>query len=92
MRLFWTGDEQDVREILTQDIRKSFHLGDFVQVLYGPHRGVQGFIVHLEADSVVLYKQNAAACGVLDEPSGLTGLEVRRWFCKCWMLINTELI
>ena len=76
VRLFWQGDEHDIREVLTRDIRKLFHLGDFVQVLYGPHRGAQGFIVHLEADLVVLYKQNAAIRGVLDELSNVTGLEV----------------
>lgn len=80
--LFWKGDEHDIREVLTRDIRKLFRLGDFVQVLYGPHRGVQGFIVSLEADLVVLYKQNAAIRGVLDSPSNLTGLEVGGWFCK----------
>jgi transcription elongation factor SPT5 len=73
--LFWKGDAQDVREILTRDIRKFFRLGDFVQVLYGPNRGVQGFIVHLDAELVVLYIHK-----VSDEHLKSTGLEVRGHF------------
>jgi len=75
--LFWKGDGRDIREVLTRDIRKLFHLGDFVQVLIGPHRGVQGFIVHLEADLVVLYKPNTTIRRVLDEH-----LMVGGWVCK----------
>lgn len=56
--LCWENNEEDIREILTRDIRKSFHLGDLVQVLYGPRRGDHGFVVHVNAEEVVLYKHH----------------------------------
>jgi transcription elongation factor SPT5 len=76
--LIWEGDTQDVREVLIEDVRRLFRLGDSVRILYGPHRGDQGFIVHLDADEVVVYKRHSA--GVSDDRLG--GYEVSEFLAR----------
>ena len=80
--LIWEGNEQDVRDILTRDIRKVFHLGDFVQVLYGPNRGDQGFVVHLGAEQVVLYKHQPATHIPAEQYIVASGSEVGVSSCR----------
>jgi transcription elongation factor SPT5 len=57
--LAWEDNSQDIREVLVRDVRRFFHLGDFVQTLYGPHQGHQGFIVHLDAKEAVVYQPHS---------------------------------
>lgn len=50
-----TGKEGDIREVLTRDVRRAFKVGDFVQVVHGLDRGLEGFLVHLEGDTVAIF-------------------------------------
>jgi transcription elongation factor len=51
----WEEAQKDTREILTRDVRKAFKVGDLVQIVRGRDRGLDGFLVRLEADSAVIY-------------------------------------
>jgi ribosomal protein L24 len=55
MCLFWEDSRQDIREVLMRDVRRFFCLGEYVEILYGPNRGNQGFIVHLAGSEAVVY-------------------------------------
>ncbi|KAF9455556.1 hypothetical protein BDZ94DRAFT_1363706 [Collybia nuda] len=48
-------DEGDTREVLTRDLRRLFEAGDVVQVIHGHHRGLDGFVVHLEDSLATVY-------------------------------------
>jgi transcription elongation factor len=48
---------QSPLQALVREVRKQFDLGDFVEVLCGNHRGVKGFIVHMDEDAAVIYRQ-----------------------------------
>jgi ribosomal protein L24 len=76
--LIWEDNQQDAREVLIRDVRKLFHLGDFVQILYGPNRGDEGFVVHLHGEVVVIYKRRGA--GVLGDQ--LSGCEVSKFLVR----------
>lgn len=51
----WGEAQKDTREVLTRDVRKAFEIGDFVQVIHGWDRGLEGFLVGLQADSAIIY-------------------------------------
>jgi ribosomal protein L24 len=51
----WGNSQGETREVLTRDIRKAFETGDFVQVIHGEYRGLEGFLVRLDADFVTIY-------------------------------------
>jgi hypothetical protein len=57
--LFWEDSRQDIREVLMRDVRRFFRLGDYVEILYGPNRGDQGFIVHLAGSEAVVYTRHS---------------------------------
>jgi ribosomal protein L24 len=84
--LIWEDDSQDIHEVLIQDVCRLFRLGDFVQILYRPNRGDQGFIVHHDTDDIVVYKRYAT--GTSDDQLG--GYEVSE-FLACnfdWMRLT----
>jgi ribosomal protein L24 len=55
IRPTWGEAQKDTREVLTRDVRKAFEVGDLVQIIRGLDRGLEGFLVRLEADSAVIY-------------------------------------
>lgn len=51
----WGGSQRDIREVLTRDVRKAFEPGDFVQVMSGKDRGLEGFLVDVEDEFGIVY-------------------------------------
>jgi ribosomal protein L24 len=68
-------DPQKTVTVLTWEIRRFFLLGDAVKVHDGEHSGVNGFIVHMDDDSVIIYVREVVMRE--GEPYEQPGHEVR---------------
>lgn len=66
------GDIGGALEVLTRNVRKNFKIGDFVQVVHGPDRGLEGFLVHLDEISATIFHQSSRS----DTLDGASGKEV----------------
>jgi ribosomal protein L24 len=68
--VFASDDQDEDIQVPIQHVSKLLKLGDYVQVVLGPHRGAEGYVVALSDNTAVIYQRRLISqlCNQREEP------------------------